>query len=99
MLELNSPTKNRLELYTFLLIVGITFSVFIIRQKYRDDRLNSKHKYTIGFLKEFDMPADCGEMGIVYYYLNGVTYRESFTLTDDKSNFKLGSRFFHKILS
>ena len=76
--------------------MGVTVTIFTIRQKSQTKKLNSSHKYTIGFLRKRDWPADGGEMGTIYYYLKGVTYRAGFTLPQDKSKYKLDSRFFVK---
>jgi len=92
----SNTSSNRLSFYYFLLFAGIIVGIILIRQKFLDDKLESNHKYTFGILRKFEMPSEGGEMGTIYYYLNGTTYRAMFTLPEDKSSFKIGNLYYIK---
>ena len=95
--EKASRPDKKIALYVFILVFGVTIWFFTYRQNRRDKKLESKHKYTIGFLKKFDIPADGGEMADVHFFVNGSTYRPSFTLNQgDKEKYKIEHRFFIK---
>ena len=95
--EKTSRADKKVALYTTILVFGVTIWLFTYRQNIRDKKLESKHKYTIGFLKKFVWPAEGGEMADVYFFVNHSTYRPSFTLNQgDKQKYKIEQRFFIK---
>ncbi len=95
--EKNFSARQKYSLYIVILVFSVTFWLFNYRQNIRDKKLESKHKYTIGFLKKFVWPAEGGEMADVYFFVNHSTYRPSFTLNQgDKQKYRIEHRFFIK---